>query len=99
MSYPRLVGVIANTDKYERRNCTQSTLGSIAFLRTLSDSDLLLVAREEEPYAPISDVFKNVRDAVSPSGSINPTWLTSTSAAIAYDRGLIWEDELDRLMA
>lgn len=98
MSYPRLVAVLANTTSYERENCTPSTLGSLAFIRTLDDKTLMFVA-QANPYGDRHDHhFEDVYHALSPKQSMNPSWLTSTAAVEAYERDLIDEYDLDTLM-
>lgn len=75
----------------EFRYYTASAKRGVLLIRELDDADLLAVARNNQ-----SPQYMATLKKIGPK--TNRSWVTSTAAITAYERGLIDEVELDQLL-
>lgn len=77
------------------RYANEKTARAVAFIEALDDETILSAARSD-PWRNESLGYQVILDRMGED--TNRLWITSRAAIVAYDRGLINETELDRIM-
>lgn len=83
---------VTKRDQLQYPSYTDHAIAGIKLIASLTDKQLLSVVESDSE----SKTFKSILVAMGPT--TNPYWIIGTVAEIAYDRHVIDERTLDRIM-